>query len=666
MNSTFLLILEQNGRAKVHRFCKERVTIGRSKDSDLPIPDLLVSRHHCRVERSDSCFFLVDEGGQNPVTLRGVPVDRAELRVGDTFVVGSSEVTLELPVEEPLSADETLTGEGSRSAQDMAAFVSVARALNEEQDLFRLLTLIVDSAIRLSNAERGFLLLSGGEEPVVEVARNFAQEEVHSPAYKISRTIAQGVLESGLPELTTNAQEDERFRDFHSVEDLRLRSILCVPIRISGVVGGVLYVDNRLQQQVFSEREKVLLALFSDHAGVAIRNAHTMDDLRNKKVELQSALDRVGRLNAALKGQVDEQQAELSEIREELGSARRGGRYKYDYSAIVGESLAMTRVFDLLDRYIGADEAVIILGESGTGKELVARAVHQQSSRCEGPFISENVAALPESLLESELFGHVKGSFTGADRDKPGLFQLADGGVIFLDEIGDMPLDLQTKLLRVLEEGVVRPIGSGEEVKIDVRLITATNRDIDGMVRGGDFREDLYYRLNVLPVHLPPLRDRREDIAPIALRFLTGLAHESGVARIRMSSEAMEVLSAYHWPGNVRELQNEIRRAAVVSDGVILREHLSDQVKHPKTSSPAAVSGVIGDGGVTLPDLVRDLEIRLITECYERAHGNKSRASQLLGLSRFALQRKLDKYGIGHAQRADSDVGIDPDEGGEG
>jgi transcriptional regulator with GAF, ATPase, and Fis domain len=644
---SFLLIVTRDGQHRTHAFDQDVVTIGRSSDNDLALPDRLVSRTHCRIERSNGSFLLVDAGAQNPARLRGRPVARAELRPGETFAIGAFQLQLTLPVSDNQSVDDTRPGEGARGAEDLTTLMSVARALNEEQDLSRLLTQIVDAAIQLASAERGFMILGGGEETSVEVARNFAQEEVLAPEDKVSRTIARRVFESGVPELTTNAQEDDRFRDLASVADLRLRSVLCIPIRIRGVVGGVLYVDNRLQQQVFQEREKALLLALADHAGVAIHNARTMETLKAKQQELQAALDRVDQLNAALRGQLQEKTAELSQIREEL-SVQSLGRSKYDYKQIVGTGRAMRSVFALLDKYIDADDPVMISGESGTGKELVARAIHSQGARKDQAFVSENCAALPESLLESELFGYTKGSFTGATANKKGLLEAAHRGSLFLDEVGDMPLDLQKKLLRVLQEGEVRPIGSQETLKVDVRLITATNRNLEELVREGDFREDLYYRISVLPVHLPPLRERREDVPHLVRRFLSDIARESS-ARVRISPDAMERLVRYDWPGNVRELQNEVRRASILCDGIILESHLSQHVREgrsPTALLPGDDGRVPAERGTTLPDLVQVLESREIGRAMQKASGNKSRAAEMLGLSRFALQRKLEKYGL--------------------
>ncbi|MEM7205518.1 MAG: sigma 54-interacting transcriptional regulator [Planctomycetota bacterium] len=668
--NAFQLIVRSGDERTAYTFDQGEVSIGRSRQCDLRLDDPLVSRRHCRIERQDDGgFVLIDEGSQNRPRLRGHPVERCELRDGDVIALGTSEVALAAAPPDLPSIDDTQVAEGPQSAEDLQAFVEIARALNEEQDLTRLLTSIMDAAIRLSSAERGFLILGQGEESTVEVARNFVQEDVLTPEFKISRTIAKRVRETGVPELTTNAQEDQRLRSLPSVEDLKLRSVLCLPLRVRGEVAGVLYVDNRLQQQVFKDREKALLLALADHAGIAIHNARTMEQLRAKRQEAQGALERVAQLNAALKGQLAAQKAELTEIREELsGTARQG--LKHDYRKIVGESRRMRELFTMLDKYIDAAEPVLILGESGTGKELVAQAMWEHGPRGSGPFVTENVAALPESLLESELFGHEKGAFTGATGAKRGLLESATGGVLFLDEIGEMPLDLQAKLLRVIQEAEVRRLGAREPIKVDVRLITATNRTLEEMVRDGDFREDLYYRLNVLPVYVPPLRERREDIPALVHRFLLD-ADSSGArgvgGRTRVSPDAMEALIAHRWPGNVRELQNEVRRAAILSDGVILREHLSDGVRTRAAPATADDGGPVpAETGTTLPDLVRELEVREIGKAFERAGGNKSRAAQMLGLSRFALQRKLEKYGIGNDDgpaAADADPATDGSRG---
>jgi transcriptional regulator with GAF, ATPase, and Fis domain len=327
----------------------------------------------------------------------------------------------------------------------------------------------------------------------------------------------------------------------------------------------------------------------------------------------------------------------------------------------------MRRIFKLLDKIVDSEEPVLIEGENGTGKELIAKAIHYNGPRQTGAFVAENVAAIPETLVESELFGYMRGAFTGATANKKGLLETADGGMLFLDEIGDMPFDLQKKLLRVLQEGEVRPLGSQQTVKVDVRLICATNRNLELMVQDGEFREDLYYRLAVLPVHLPPLRDRKEDIPQLVKRFLGDLQRETP-GRVRVSPDAMEKVVAYSWPGNVRELQNEIRRAAILCDGIILESHLSAHVREGRRGPG---TGLVDDGlvpaerGTTLPDMVKELEIREIQKAFDRAQANKSRAADLLGLSRFALQRKVEKYGLdahGRPTGEETATGDDSDE----
>ncbi|MCA8943620.1 MAG: sigma 54-interacting transcriptional regulator [Planctomycetes bacterium] len=657
----FLLIVTTGAERSTHRFSQDQVSIGRSRDCDLSLQDRLVSRQHCRLERRDGGFVLVDTGAQNPARLRGLRVGEEPITYGEVFVVGDCEIQLVSGGGERPSLDETALVDAAQNAKDLEAFIRVAKVLNEESDLSKLLTAIVDAAIELSGAERGFLLLGDGEDSTVEVARNFAQEEVHTPEFKISRTIAQRVHASGVPELTTNAQEDDRFSGLASVTDLRLRSVLCIPLRIRGEVDGVLYVDNRLQNQVFKEREKALLISLADHAGVAVHNARTMRELRSKQGELQAAVDRVAQLNAALRGQVEDQLAEIADMRDRLDTAMSPGEFRYDYSQIVGRSRRMREVFRLLDKFIGAEDPVLILGESGTGKELIARAIHRLGDRSDGPFVSENCAALPESLLESELFGYEKGAFTGADKARDGLFVAASGGVLFLDEVGEMHVDLQKKLLRVLQEGEVRPLGSQRTIKVDVRLVTATNRNLEQMAQDGEFRSDLYYRLAVLPVMLPPLRERRDDIPFLVDRFLEEAAAEHEGVKPRISSDALDAIMQYRWPGNVRELQNEIRRASILADGVILREHLSETVRQPRAID-ATDDVVPAERGTTLPDLVRDLEIREIRRALHQAGGNKSRTAEMLGVSRFALQRKLEKFEIESDGTTDDDVDADTSE----
>ena len=270
-------------------------------------------------------------------------------------------------------------------------------------------------------------------------------------------------------------------------------------------------------------------------------------------------------------------EAALREARAPVADSGRAGRIPVRYGMIAG-SKAMQKVFELLERVIASDVAVLIQGETGTGKELVAKALHEHGSRKDKPFLAENCAAVPAELLESELFGHKRGSFTGAVADRPGHFVAADGGTVFLDEIGDMPLAMQSKLLRVLQEGEVRPVGSNKVVHVDVRIVAASNKDLRAMCREGSFREDLYFRLAVITLQLPPLRERKGDVRHLVRFFLERMREELG-REATLSEEALELLERWRWPGNVRELENEIRRAVALSDGTIGPDDLSPAIR---------------------------------------------------------------------------------------
>ncbi len=319
----------------------------------------------------------------------------------------------------------------------------------------------------------------------------------------------------------------------------------------------------------------------------------------------------------------------------------------FRFDEIIGNSPAMQRVFQLLKKVIPTDTTVLIQGETGTGKELIARAIHFNSPRRHRLFVSQNCAAVPEGLLESELFGYVKGAFTGATRDKKGLFQLADGGTIFLDEIGETSLEFQKRLLRVLQEREVHPLGADYSIKVDVRIIAATNRDLLQAIRERRFREDLYYRLNVFPITLPPLRERREDIPLLAQHFLKKYALKTGKRIQGLDASAIHVLQDYPFPGNVRELENIIQRAVVLADDneMLTADHFRYLLG--KSPVPEAVTGQTPEwAGMSLRQRIEEVERFYIQETLRRVGGNISQAAQLLGLSRLGLYKKLTRYGI--------------------
>lgn len=321
------------------------------------------------------------------------------------------------------------------------------------------------------------------------------------------------------------------------------------------------------------------------------------------------------------------------------------GKYKFDN--IIGNSPAIQPVFSRMEKILHTDSTVLILGESGTGKELVARAIHFNGSRKEKPFIAINCGAIPAELLESELFGHVRGSFTGAVADKPGKFELANHGTIFLDEIGTMPLHLQMKLLRVLQEQEVERVGSIRKTKLDVRVISATNSDLDERVRRAEFREDLFYRLNVIPIHLPPLRERHEDIALLARHFLRKICADMRHPICELTPDALIAMESYKWPGNVREMENVIERVVALTDGnVIDRQDLPPQIAGTLNESGLLPALHIPEEGLDLTETMAHLERHLIQQAMERSQSIKARAASLLNINRTTLVEKIRRYGM--------------------
>ena len=499
------------------------------------------------------------------------------------------------------------------------------RDLLAERDTARLLERVMDTAVELTEAERGFLLLRSpdpAQKLRVEVARNIDRETLRRGGMTFSRSLAQEVAETGVPILTVSAQDDARLGLFASVSELRLKSVMSVPIRTSDRILGTLYLDNRFVRGRFSEPDLELLQAFADQVAVVLENARLTDALETRRRELERARTALERLNSA-------QATELAETKEALAHARQAR--KREYPDIIGRSPAMRRVLALVDRVVDHDVPVLIGGESGTGKELLARTLHSHGPRQKSAFVAINCGALPESLLESELFGHVKGAFPGADRDHDGLFRVAHGGTLLLGEVGEMSPAMQSKLLRVLQEREIRPVGSNRDLAVDVRILAATNRDLRSLVNSGDFRQDLFDRLNAIPVVLPPLRERPEDLPALADFFAGRAAQRLGLPVRRLTKAALRRLLSHPWPGNVRELENVIANALLMADG--------DTVGPPdltltQTHAPRARRG----------RRLQDVERDAVEAALRETGGNRTRAAELLGISRVTLQRRLKKW----------------------
>jgi len=421
---------------------------------------------------------------------------------------------------------------------------------------------------------------------------------------------------------------------------LATRNLIATPLNsLQGPI-GVVEVVNRRGGLTFSDEDLHFLEALSGSIAIALDNARLYAEARQAEARLRT---------------------QVGVLRRDLASQLR-------FDEMVGTGPTMAEVFQLMETAAASSITVLIEGETGTGKELVARGIHRASARADGPFLAMNCAAMPETLLESELFGHRRGAFTGAIRDQPGLFRSAAGGTVFLDEVGEMPSSMQVKLLRVLEQGEIVPLGESVPSKVDVRVLSATNRQLRSDVQKGTFRSDLFYRIAVFPIKLPPLRDRREDIPILAQRFLKRAAERQHKPVPGFDEAALAVLAAYNWPGNIRELQNEVERAVALArdDGLLGLPHISSSIRDSGNVAgnaqqasavgadlPSTTGGSISNehapssnGGTTFREARAVFEARFINDSLARCDGNISRAAKLMGISRVQLQRKIKEYGL--------------------
>jgi len=512
----------------------------------------------------------------------------------------------------------------------------ISKRILAQMNLDRLLDLILDEAIQLSGAERGFVVLFKEEGIEVQSARNMDKESLKKAREKVSTSIIREVTQTRNAVLTLDAGEEAKLKGAESVHRMKLRSVLAVPLKSGDSIQGVIYLDNRFASGVFQENHAKVVSVFADQASLAISHARLLEENRQRQKELENNQKMILRLNKALEERVADQAQELEKVKLQLESQQDAEGPRADrYQEIIGESHAMKEVLKTLDRIIDSDVTVYIHGESGTGKELIARALHYNGPRKAKIYVSTNCASYSETLLESELFGHVRGAFTGAERDKKGMFEYADGGTVFLDEVADMSPGMQAKLLRVLQEGEIRPLGSNKTVKVNVRIISATNKDLGELVKEGKFRKDLFYRLNVVRINLPALRERKPDIPMLAQHFMK--KNKMGIPENFLSIEpaAIKALMTYDWPGNIRELENEINRALVMGKGAITKDLLSENVREKYEFEEEMMRDL------NLDRQVSNFEKRIIDRALQESQGNKVKAAKLLGISRFTLHQKI-------------------------
>jgi transcriptional regulator with GAF, ATPase, and Fis domain len=519
-------------------------------------------------------------------------------------------------------------------------------------EIDQLIPLVVTKCREALDAEGASVLLLDDERkelyfPYISEEDPVVAERLVRLRFSAELGIAAAALKGGKALVVNDAQNDPRL--YHGIDKMTglvTRNVLAAPLSTRQGTIGVVEVVNGRGAKGFTADDLSFLEAISGSIAIAIENARLYTQVRESEASLQT----------------------------QVGALRRDLARHDAFTEIVGTGPAMAEVLRLMDTAAASSITVLILGETGTGKELVARGLHRASARSEHPFLALNCAAMPEPLLESELFGHRRGAFTGAIRDNPGLFRAAAGGVVFLDEVADMPLPMQAKLLRVLEEQEVVPVGDSFPRKVDVRVLSATNRDPRAEVAAGRFRQDLYYRLAVFPIALPPLRERREDIPLLATRFLAIAAELQRKPIAGLDPAALELLTQYGWPGNVRELRNEIDRAVALAraSAIIAPEHLSASLRAPgaltngapanHTQPRGAYRGVPMAAAAPAPPESQDargddakgplrraraaFEADFIAKVLDEHRGNVSRAAVALGLSRASLQKKMKEYAL--------------------
>jgi len=593
------------------------VSIGRDPSNSVPLLDSLVSRKHCLIRKEETGFCLQDLDSRNNTFVSGVPVKERLLTPGDQIRIGSSILIFQDPNSEtgtgnaslqldatpvPGAATVILRKEDARYLQpprpdalqanlrtvrDLKVLLDFSRTVNSVQGLAALQDKTLEALLSIVPADQAAILLT--DDGTLEFSSVIGRHRRLGPNQPIhaSHTILKRVLHENVSVLSDDVQSDDSYREAESLLERRIHSALAVPLEVQGKIIGAMYLDASSPGVRFDSDALQLVATLGNITALAIENARHVERLGGENRRLTEELN----------------------LRHNM----------------VGESKAMREVYEFVARVAARDSTVLIFGESGTGKELVARAIHMNSPRAAKPFVAINCAAITETLLESELFGHERGAFTGAVSQKKGKLEVAEGGSVFLDEIGELALPMQAKLLRVLQEREFERVGGTRPIKLDVRLIAATNRDLKEASRTGAFRQDLYYRLNVVSLRMPALRERRDDI-PLLAAFFASTHGEKIKRRVNgISPEARACLIRYDWPGNVREMENAIERAVVLgSSDLILPEDLPDSIVEETTADGEPVSA--------LHDGIREAKKVLIERAIDQADGNYTEAARILGV----------------------------------
>jgi transcriptional regulator with GAF, ATPase, and Fis domain len=494
----------------------------------------------------------------------------------------------------------------SPPAENLSLLYRVSRALLKEGEYGELLSGILDALIEGLGADRGFVVVREAGEFRATAARNFRSEALSRAEEVVSRSIARSVMEGGRAVLIGDASSTAPYSKHQSVQQLSLRSVLCAPLVASDEAFALIYLENRQITNRFTEENRDLLDEVCALAAPRLRAAVAMSQAQRRAAALEDTHSQSDGILTADPG--------------------------------------MARVLQTVQQIATTDLPVLIEGETGTGKELIARAVYRHSARVKGPFIALNCAAIPATLIGSELFGFVQGAFTGANRDRIGFIGAAHRGTLFLDEIGDLPLDMQPHLLRVLQSGEFTRLGNSRTEQVDVRFIAATNRDLESEVKAGKFRADLFFRLSAITLRLPPLRDRPHDIRLLAEHFVRNAAARFGRPAPRLAEDCLSILMAYSFPGNVRELESEMARLAALAspDVPCGADLLNDRIRNRGSGQGAASSQAVP----VAPMSLQEMEKQLISSVLQHTGGNRTRAAEILGISREGLRTKLQRLEV--------------------
>ncbi len=587
----------RSGEVKDVALRKPLVLIGRAEGNDVLLDDPTLAPTHANLLRKGNHFTVSVIDRANTFMFQGTRARSTDLRVGEE--AGFGRFMLTLMEGEPKT--ESRSGAGNAPLGEVAQLkklVEFSRAIAAEPSLERTFAALLASVVEVTGAEKGFLIVLRDGERHLAASHNVGKETLDLT--RVSDSIVERVLRDRKSVIVSDAMRDTEFASARSVMELKLSSVMCVPLAYRNEMLGVLYLGNDNVRNLFAQTDLALLEVFAAQAAVILHAAIRLDELvlANKN------------------------------LRDQLRTTGQGG--------IIGASAPMKDVFKVLKRVGPSDLSVLVLGETGTGKELIAKELHRLSTRAAKPFVSINCGAIPEHLLESELFGYKRGAFTGAVADKVGRFEAADGGTIFLDEIGEMPMPLQVKLLRVLQERTIERVGDVKSRPLDIRVISATNKHLDEEIKVGHFREDLFYRLNEVTVKLPALRERGDDVLLIAQFLLTRYAEQYGARARGFSAGALNLLKSYAWPGNVRELENRIKKAVIMTD----RQQLVPE------DLGIAVSAA-GESIRTLADAEEDFKMAYIKKALDSNGWNKAQTARVLDVDPRTIFRYIEKFGEG-------------------